>query len=262
MLTTEQDKSLTDIASVFNLKKQDLYDMIKAESGWDPTIKNKQGAEYYGLLQFGKDAATNMEYIDENGNVKSYTSGKDIITINPTIDKQLAIVDKNNLNNPKNGPVVQYLANTGLKKVSSPTIYDLIAAVFMPAAMGKPTNIPLYTFLPASKKDKFIQQNPGIITIEDYANKMGLAKNGTRSNSSYAQNKKISPTSVASVASAVTPLATSVIQTVTAADKNDENSKDDAKSDNIQVSIPIDSEEVKGHVAKIMKSLSASPIRT
>jgi hypothetical protein len=213
MLSQKEDEALSKLASLLGANKQDLYDVIQFESGWNPQISNMRGSTAKGLIQFVDNTARDLKYVDEYGSVKKFTSSQDLIARNPTIEDQLRVVD-NKLSSPKNGPVAQYFSQH-LSRVSSPDMYDIAASIFMPAAIGRPDD-DLASMLKYQKdRDNFPIQNPGISTMRDYVSKVIKGgKGGGNRHASASPSKGSTPAAIQTalaVGSAITNVASNIV---------------------------------------------------
>lgn len=132
MIPAEQYDQLEVIAKYLGVLTDDLYNLIKFESGWNPLAKNPLSSAR-GLIQFTDKTAQSLGYRDST----------DLIAQHPTVQSQLPVVKK-------------YLAQYRPFK----TKQSLYMAVFMPAARN---------LSPDTVFSKTIQNvNPGIHTISDY----------------------------------------------------------------------------------------------
>lgn len=133
MLSSTERDALNYISAQLSVDPKWLYDLIQAESGWNPQAANP-GSSAKGLIQFRDSTAIDL----------GFNSSKDLISKYPTITTQLRT------------PVYNYLKQYAPYK----TKQSLYLAVFYPAARYKS---PLYEF-PAAVKNN----NPGIDTVQSY----------------------------------------------------------------------------------------------
>lgn len=130
---------LSDVARDVGTSTDLLNNLIQFESGWDPTIKNPDPrSSARGLIQFIDDTAIWLGYRDS----------LDLVTQNPTVEKQL------------DGPVRNYLKRYG----PYPTEQSLYMAVFYPRAMFWPED--------QEFSEDVQDRNPGIRTPRDYIDKV------------------------------------------------------------------------------------------
>lgn len=135
MLSSTEIETLSKVSTDLSIDQQWLYDLIMAESGWNPQAKNP-GSTAKGLIQFIDSTAQDLGFINS----------QDLIDKYPTIVTQLRT------------PVYNYL------KQYSPfrTKQSLYMAVFYPAARYKS---PLWTFPAHVQK---ANQAAGIDTVKSY----------------------------------------------------------------------------------------------
>jgi len=136
-LTAQENISLINTSLRLGINPDTLYAMIDLESGWNPQAKNPNSSAK-GLLQF----------IDSSAQDLGYQNSQDLIDQNPTIKDQL------------DRPVFEYL------KQYAPFTDDqsLLMAVFYPVARTWPLDKEFPSIVQ--------QKNPGIVTVEDYMNKV------------------------------------------------------------------------------------------
>lgn len=248
MLSQKEDEALTKLSSLLGANKKDLYDVIQFESRWDPKSTNEKGSGARGLIQFMPSTARGLKYVDESGNVRSYSSSDDLVAKNPTIEDQLRVVNPNKLSDPKNGPVAQYFASN-LARVSNPSIYDIAASVFMPAAVGKP-DADLASMLSGKAKERFPSQNPGIYTMRDYVAKvMKLGGGG------YKPPPTMTASAIKTAVQSV-PAAVSVASVVGNAINSMSSENDGPKRQTIKEVISVDEDKLKNHLELIKKSIA------
>jgi hypothetical protein len=133
ILTTRQESLLGQLASILNVPRDNLYNLINFESAWNPLARNKSSGAR-GLIQFMHKTAREMGFKDADDLVNKY----------PTIESQLEY------------PVYNYL-----KKYSPfSTKQSLYMSVFYPAYR----NVRSDTVF----NDQVKKQNSGIITVQDY----------------------------------------------------------------------------------------------
>jgi len=83
MITPSNLNLLNDIAIRLGIPYENLYNLIKFESGFNPLIKNPNSSAR-GLIQF----------IDSTAQSLGFKDSLDLVTKNPTIQQQLPIVQK------------------------------------------------------------------------------------------------------------------------------------------------------------------------
>lgn len=132
MLTPQDLQSLNDMAVRLGVSYSDLFSLINFESGFNPLAKNPNSSAR-GLIQF----------IDSTAQSLGFTDSLDLVTKNPTIQKQLPIVEKY---------LMQFYPFDGKQ--------SLYLAVFYP----KYRYVSPETQFPDSVK----KANPGINTPADY----------------------------------------------------------------------------------------------
>ncbi len=142
ILTSAETALLTIISNRLGVKYEDLYQLIKFESGWNPVAKNSRSSAR-GLLQWTDSSARQLGFSDS----------ADMIKKNPAIADQLELV-------------LRYLE----PKKPFPTKQSLFMAVFYPAARSWDQD----RVFP----DTVRSANPGIDTVRDY---MRLATGNKRS---------------------------------------------------------------------------------
>lgn len=126
---------MASIAKSLGVSSGDLYDLIKFESGWNPSAKNPYSSAR-GLIQ----------WVDWSARELGYDSSEDLVLRNPTIADQLTLVKR-------------YLDK--YKPFNS--TQSLYMAVFYPKARNWPPN--------QEFSDTVKKANPGIRTPLDYVNK-------------------------------------------------------------------------------------------
>ena len=132
-LTMKQDMMLHNLSSILNVSKNDLFSLIKFESGFNPLAKNPlSGAR--GLIQFTNTTAKSM----------GYKSADDLVLKHPTIESQLEVPVYNYLK--------QFIPFNGKQ--------SLYMAVFYPAYRNVSPSTPF--------NDQVKRLNSGIITVSDY----------------------------------------------------------------------------------------------
>jgi len=132
------DIALLNVAKQLEIKDPKwLKNVILYESRNSPTVKNPVSSAR-GLIQF----------VDETSKGLGYSSSKDLVKKHSTAVSQLY------------GPVYKYLS----KYKPFPTEQSLYMAIFRPADMyEKPTKV---------FPKKVRKYNPGIVTVQDYVNKV------------------------------------------------------------------------------------------
>ena len=78
-LTASEAAALASAAAQIGIPKEWLFGLILAESGWNPTIKNRY-ASARGLIQ----------WVDATAQALGYASSADLVAKNPTREAQLA----------------------------------------------------------------------------------------------------------------------------------------------------------------------------
>jgi len=136
-LTSSEDRALSNLASKLRANKQDLFNLINFESGWNPQIKNPYSSAR-GLIQFMDTTAKGM----------GYNGSKDLIDTHKTRIAQLE------------GPVYKYLK----PYAPFPTQQSLYMAVFYP----KFRKVSPYTEF----SDRVKKVNPNINIVQDYVDKV------------------------------------------------------------------------------------------
>ena len=136
MITPSDLQLLNDIAVRLGIPYENLYNLIKFESGFNPLIKNPNSSAR-GLIQF----------IDSTAQSLGFKDSLDLVTKNPTIQQQLPIVEKY---------LQQFYPFDGKQ--------SLYLAVFYP----KYRNVAPDTPFP----DSVQRVNPGIKTPADYIRKI------------------------------------------------------------------------------------------
>jgi len=133
---TKQD-AINQVSSQLGIDPSWLINLIQFESNWNPQATNSiSGAR--GLIQFTNTTAKSMGYANAN----------DLVTKYPDEVSQLL------------NPVYAYLS----KMVPYPTAQSLYMAVFYPAARSWSPN--------TAFNDSIQAVNPGIVTVQDYINKV------------------------------------------------------------------------------------------
>lgn len=130
-------KALQEVSASLGIDPNDLYNLIKFESNWNPQAKNPNSSAR-GLIQFTDKTAQSLGYKDS----------LDLVTKNKSIESQLYF------------PVLQYLS----KFKPFPTKQSLYMSVFYPVARNWPLN--------KEFPDTVKKANPGIVTVADYINKI------------------------------------------------------------------------------------------
>lgn len=133
ILTTRQESLLGQLASILNVPRDNLYNLINFESAWNPLARNKNSGAR-GLIQFMHKTAREMGFKDADDLVNKY----------PTIESQLEY------------PVYNYLK----KYLPFSTKQSLYMSVFYPAYRSVPSDTVF--------NDQVKKQNSGIITVQDY----------------------------------------------------------------------------------------------
>lgn len=134
-LSSSEEKALREVSAALNAPIDSLRALINFESRWDPSIRNPF-THATGLIQFMPKTARELGYTDEN----------DLLSQNPTIEKQLR------------GPVYKYLSR--YKPFTDEQ--SLYMSVFYPAARYWPMS--------KSFSPDVLKVNPGIKTPFDYIN--------------------------------------------------------------------------------------------
>lgn len=137
MLTNLEKIDLLDLSKKLNVKYNDLYNLIKFESKFNPIAKNPFSSAQ-GLIQF----------VDKTSQNLGYKNSLHLVTVNNTISKQLK------------GPVYQYLK----KYMPFKNKQSLYLSVFYPNYR----NVSPYKLFPYSVR----KVNPGINRPIDYINKI------------------------------------------------------------------------------------------
>lgn len=140
MLTGSVAQKIIDIAQRLEIDSSDLINLIQFESGFDPQAKNPFSSAR-GLLQFTDATARSLGFEDS----------LHLVTAHPTVEDQLQIVEEY---------LVQFYPFSGKQ--------DLYMSVFYP----KFRKVDPGTVFP----DSVQAVNPGIITVQDYVDKVEKKK--------------------------------------------------------------------------------------
>jgi len=151
MILSQQDTdSLNSVSSALNVDPQWLYNVINAESAWNPLAVSSMPTNQYrlskGLDTVPEYARGLIQFIDPTAQSLGFKDSQDLIDQYPDISSQLL------------GPVYAYFA----KQTPFTDENDFYLSVFYPAGRGKP----LDTVLPDSVR----ASNPNIVTLQDYIN--------------------------------------------------------------------------------------------
>jgi hypothetical protein len=139
-LNASESQALNTLSAALSTPSSWLYQLIDFESGWNPQAINPiSGAG--GLIQFTNTTAQGM----------GYTTALNLIQNFPDRTSQLT------------NPVYRYLRPF----TPFPTQQSLNMAVFYPAAREWP--------LDAAFPENIQEENPGIITVNDYMKKVGIS---------------------------------------------------------------------------------------
>lgn len=140
ILSQEEKDKVLEVASDLGVSYEDLYDLINFESGFDPKAKNPYSSAR-GLIQFLDKTARGLGFDDSLHLVESH----------PTIVEQMQIV-------------YEYLSNY----YPFNSRQALFMAVFYPDYRYSDPD----TVFP----DDILSKNPGIVTIQDYMDKVDSKK--------------------------------------------------------------------------------------
>lgn len=140
MLTSSVAQKLLEISERLGVNYSDLISLIQFESGFDPQAKNPYSSAR-GLLQFTDATARSLGFEDS----------LHLVTAHPTVEDQLQIVEEY---------LVQFYPFTDKQ--------DLYMSVFYP----KFRNVDPGTVFP----DSVQAVNPGIVTVQDYVDKVEKKK--------------------------------------------------------------------------------------
>lgn len=139
-MTGSVAQKIIDIAQRLEIDSSDLINLIQFESGFDPQAKNPFSSAR-GLLQFTDATARSLGFEDS----------LHLVTAHPTVEDQLQIVEEY---------LVQFYPFSGKQ--------DLYMSVFYP----KFRKVDPGTVFP----DSVQAVNPGIITVQDYVDKVEKKK--------------------------------------------------------------------------------------
>lgn len=137
VLSDREKAALLDTAAAVGTDPDLLYKLIDFESGFNPFAQNPYSSAH-GLIQFVDKTARELGYIDAH----------DLVVKNPTVEDQLR------------GPVKEYLQ----RYAPLDTKQKLYLSVFYPDARTWPLDREL--------PEKYQKDNPGIVTVRDYINKV------------------------------------------------------------------------------------------
>lgn len=135
-LSPEVLAKVAEISAGLEVNATDLIKLIDFESGWNPQAKNPYSSAR-GLIQF----------IDSTAQSLGFLNSLELVTMHPTIVDQLQIV-------------YEYLS----QYYPFANKEELYLSVLLPTWRKKPLSTPL----PADLQLK----NPGIVTLQDYVNKV------------------------------------------------------------------------------------------
>lgn len=157
-LTDSQSAALVETAKAIQADPQHLWEVINFESRHNPLAANPLSSAK-GLVQFMDSTAQEM----------GYASSQDLVNRFPSYEAQMR------------GPVRAYFLK---KRPPFPTRQSLFMAVFMPVAKNVPpdtTMKDIYLQNPkslgglAAYEKKFVPQNPGILTVQNYVDAVAKA---------------------------------------------------------------------------------------
>lgn len=140
ILSQEEKDKVLEVASDLGVSYEDLYDLINFESGFDPKAENPYSSAR-GLIQFLDKTARDLGFDDSLHLIESH----------PTIIDQMQIV-------------YEYLVDYYPFKSRQ----ALFMSVFYPAYRNSDPD----TVFP----DYIVSKNPGIVTIQDYMDKVDAKK--------------------------------------------------------------------------------------
>jgi hypothetical protein len=160
-LNDSQAAALVETAAAIRTEPLWLWEVINFESRHNPQASNPRSSAK-GLVQFMDKTAVGL----------GYASSQDLVNKNPTYEGQMR------------GPVKAHFKSLG---GSFTTRQALFMAVFMPVARTVSADTTMRQIYEQNPKDlggltayekKFVPQNPGILTVQDYVNFVAKAAKG------------------------------------------------------------------------------------